>query len=350
MKALRILVCPLDWGLGHATRCVPIIRQLIQDGHHVILGLSNSNQEALLYEEFPGLEQKRLPAYSIRYPNQGYLMPFWLMRKIPRLLKIIRQEQIGVDAIVKQAEIDVVISDNRFGCWSHKTLNIYMTHQIRIAFPTPFQFLEFLGVQAHGYLYRNFHQVWIPDIPRYPGLAGKLSHAPCKLPIDWLGPLSRLPSETPKTVTHPELELLALVSGPEPHRSNFESQAIELANHWRGKSIIVQGLPEHAADPPTINGSVHIYAHASAKVIASWIHQSKRIICRSGYSTLMDLATLSKSAEWFPTPGQTEQEYLAELHHNPLKSMQLLDSDFQLLPKAIQRLTSLYQNWKSSHE
>lgn len=351
MTQLNILLCPLDWGLGHATRCVPIVNELLGQGHRVILGVSDPKQQQLFNLEFPHLTQIEFPAYNIKYPQKSWQMPIWILKEVPHILRIAHRESKFLRTIVPQHQIDVIISDNRFGFSHPHTFNIYITHQVLISFPHWARWFEAWGRLIHRFLYRKFQQVWIPDTPQAPGLAGKLSHSPCSLPVQWLGPLSRLAPHLPPPnfPPNPELEILAIISGPEPQRSDFETFAIAYANRWHTKSIVLRGMP-HLPNTITTQGAVEIHNHASAAQMAQWIASAKKIICRSGYSTIMDLAFFDKEIEWFPTLGQTEQEYLAELHHNSQKSLSLQGANSDLLQQTIANLAQIYTSWKSNHE
>ncbi|NLB62985.1 MAG: hypothetical protein GX801_02620 [Fibrobacter sp.] len=349
MKPLNILICPLDWGLGHATRCAPIIKELLKQEHKVLIAVADSKQKRFFQGEFPKVQQIKIPAYSIKYPQKSWQMPFWIFKEIPRLLSIKKRENKFIEKIVTLEDIDVIISDNRFGCFNKKTLNIYITHQILISFPRIWRFFESWGAKFHAYLYRGFDQVWIPDYPKYPGLAAKLSHAPCPLPTQWLGALSRLKPYAKENSSEEKIEILAIISGPEPQRTNFEEFALKYANRWRNKSIIVRGLPNLPAKV-TRQGVAEIHNHASAKQLSRWIKQANKIICRSGYSTIMDLAHFNKEVEWYPTLGQTEQEYLAEIHQEPLKSLSLKEHPTNLLEECIASLPDLFSQRKPTYE
>jgi len=309
---IRVLLCPLDWGLGHATRCVPIVRELLRQGCEVILGTTGI-QEHFFRTEFPALEQVACPSYKILYPEKGWHMPFWLLREAPRLRQVIRAEQLWTEKVVNSHAINLVISDNRFGCYSHKVPSLYITHQMRIAFPPMFRRLERLGERYHNLLQKPFAQVWIPDLAGEENLGGRLSHSKIDAKKHFfVGPLTRFAAKrASENAIAQDIDLLALISGPEPQRSLFESKIQLVCAEYPGSTVLVQGKPGHTASEP-VNAKQKIYAHLPSEELRQLILRSKLVLCRSGYSTLMDLQALGAKAVLVPTPGQTEQEYLAE--------------------------------------
>lgn len=307
-KHPRVLVCPLDWGLGHATRCVPLIREFLAQGAEVILGTTGL-QVAYFQQEFPHLKQIDCPSYKILYPEHGWMMPFWLLRETPRLRKVIATEHQWAEEQCAKHHIDLIISDNRFGCYSTKVPSIYMTHQVRIPFAAPFRRFEILGQKLHAKLQAPFSKVWIPDLEGSQNLAGRLSHSGI---IPWkhqfIGPLSRF---APRSETCPKQNaVIAMLSGPEPQRTLLEEKVLQALKHIPGKKILVQGRPGHESrihDMPNLD----IHSHLDSETLRTLILESEFVLCRSGYSTLMDLQALGAKAVLIPTPGQTEQETLA---------------------------------------
>lgn len=310
MAPIKAIVCPLDWGLGHATRCVPVIRELRLQGFEVEIGCSPL-QHAFFAQELPDCILHAAPSYAIRYPTQGWQMPFWLLTEYRRLQKVIHEEQLWIERLCEQRNASLVISDNRFGCYSRHHPSIYITHQLRIAFPRLFQIFEPLGQYWHSTHRRHFHATWVPDFDSAPGLAGKLSHIPNAHNIRYIGPLSRFPnSEAPK-MQSPEIDFLALLSGPEPQRTLFEEQVSSVLNSMPGRHQVVRGLPGAPPFTPHKKTSIQWHNHLPTELLVQAINNSRYIICRPGYSTLMDLTQLGAKAIMVPTPGQTEQIYLA---------------------------------------
>ncbi|MEI6264750.1 MAG: glycosyltransferase [Sphingobacteriia bacterium] len=304
-KKYTILVAPLDWGLGHATRCIPIISHLLRLGHQVIIG-SDGAQAALLNEHFPELKIVTLKGYQIQYSADSRFFAFKIGTQIPKILRSIAYENQWLKQIVKEHQIDVVISDNRYGLNNEAIPCIFITHQLTIK--APFKWLEYL-LRKINYSYINrFTECWVPDMEGAENIAGELSH-PFQMPttaVHYINLLSRFtPIETVK-----KFEYCILLSGPEPQRTVFENIVIESIKKIKGSILLVRGKPLEKSIP-FIADHITVYNHLNAIELSKVIQESEYIICRSGYSTLMDLLILKKKMIVVPTPGQTEQEYLA---------------------------------------
>ncbi len=304
-----ILVCPLDWGLGHATRMVPVIQLLLNKGAKVIIGADN-RPLSFLMQRFPASEFVKLPGFTPVYPEDGS-MALAMIKSFPQMRIAARKAHDLLQEVIAEKHVDIVISDNRYELHSEKTYCVFVTHQLDIATP---------GITApakpiirgiiNQYI-RKYDELWIPDFEGEPNLSGKLSHIQ-KIPVSnyhFIGPLSRfsrveaeMPSETP--------EILALLSGPEPQRTIFEELLVKQIQASGKKAVILQGKPEETPEPQT--GNISLIPHLPDEKIAGLIKSTGTIISRPGYSTIMDLAVLGKKAIFIPTPGQTEQEYLAE--------------------------------------
>jgi uncharacterized protein (TIGR00661 family) len=312
----NILICPLDWGLGHASRCIPLIRQLKARGHHLIIAASGGGL-ALLQQEFPDIETTHFPGFNIKYPESGNMAIHFLLRA-PALLKKVYSEHRALAGLIKRYHIDTVISDNRFGLWSRKAQSIFITHQIMIKCPAGLRFFEPLLHKINTFFILKYDACWIPDVSGAENLSGDLSHF-FPLPknarfIGWLSRFSdiKIPSENGYGKKY---DVLVILSGPEPQRSIFENMIINALRPAPLKSCVVRGTPGQNYDHP-LPDTIDIAAHLPAEQLAKLIIHATTIICRPGYTTLMDLRALKKNAVLVPTPGQTEQEYLAEYLHN----------------------------------
>ncbi len=268
----------------------------------VVLGVTKSTR--IIFDvEFPQLSKVEIEPYNIIYSN-FITVPVKLMLDAPRILKVIKQEHQQLQQIVKDYSINVVISDNRFGL-HHKTIEtVYMTHQLNIKAGI----WSFLANRIHRYYIQKFTKIWIPDFENdLESLAGDLSKKGALKNCSYLGPLSRLNPDTAKSESY---DYLLLLSGVEPQRSVLEKLLCEKFNHSTKKIVLVRGTttPLKISLPPNIK----VIDLADAGQLAKFIKSADTIICRSGYSTLMDLYTLNKKKMvLIPTPGQAEQEYLA---------------------------------------
>lgn len=310
-KRKKVLVCPLNWGLGHATRCVPIIRSLVDEGHEVVIA-ADGYPLTFLQKQFPELRSIELPSYPINY-SKGNSQVWQMLRLIPKILGGIKKEHRWLDELLEKEPFDEVISDNRFGLWSKKTHSIYITHQVMIKMPKGLKWLEPIVYKLHRRYIDRFDTCRIPDRESDNGLSGDLSH---KYPVppnaQFIGPLSRFDKFIDiEPIT--EYETIVILSGVEPQRSIFEKEMLDKFKNSSEKSIILQGKPTENVRIEKI-GQVDLVSHVDDEKFAAILKGCKEIICRAGYSTVMDLDTLQvlKKAQFYPTPGQTEQMYLAE--------------------------------------
>jgi UDP-N-acetylglucosamine transferase subunit ALG13 len=310
-KKLNILICPLGWGLGHAARMIPLARSFTEMGHNVLIAAGEEHLN-LFREELPGLKYIPFsgfsPSYSRRLPQYVHLL-----LKTPALIYHIIREHFILKELVQKYSADLVISDNRFGLWNGRTKCVYVTHMPRIPFPKPFRFLEPIGIRLHRWIIGKYDYCFIPDLPGNLNLSGKLSHGlRLKDNTKYIGILSRFPV-TPAdagtnrfTGRHNTL----ILSGPEPQRSIFRETAVRILRNETIPAIILEGNPGGGNGKPA-TGNIEAFDHMVSNEMQQAVRSSDTIIARAGYSTIMDLASLHKSAVLVPTPGQTEQEYLA---------------------------------------
>jgi len=430
--SINVLICPLDWGLGHATRCIPIIRELINHNANVMIAADGSSSE-LLQKEFPGLRHLCLHGYRIKFSK--YLpVGVRLAIDVPRILLRIIKEHILLAQLIKDHDIDMVISDNRYGLWSKKAYSIFITHQPNIIPPSLLEFSAPLLRQVTRFFISKYNECWIPDSESVDNLSGKLSHGyPLPSNVRFIGLLSRFDKEadallkrtvmdsapqkdrTDKTsalqeegtgkafdplsdeavtesdtkikgtsttsasikevkekesafvsdeavtesdtkiietsttsasmkeerakesafltnesvtasdtkteetqrtqaaiavVPAKRYDIVAIISGPEPHRSIFENKLIHELQEYPVKSLLLRGITGIGQNKRTIK-YLTIVDHLTADELSAVLMTGPVVICRAGYSTLMDLAFTGNRLICIPTPGQTEQEYMA---------------------------------------
>lgn len=304
----RILVAPLDWGLGHATRCIPIIRELMAQNADVVLAADGRPFE-LLRREFPELQILRLSGVSVNYGQHATMM-FSIAKQFPSILRAIAVEHKALQPLIREHRLDAVISDNRFGLYSSLVPTVFLTHQIRILVPRPFQFLESPLGMLNRYAINRFTHCWIPDVAGNANLSGILSHmAPLPKNTEFIGPLSRFHTIPKQDET---VDCVAVLSGPEPQRTMFESVLLEQLKTLSIRSVVVRGIPERNQKMKMAE-NVTVVSSLSSEELNQLVACASVVIARPGYSTLMDLAVLGKKALLIPTPGQTEQEYLGSI-------------------------------------
>jgi uncharacterized protein (TIGR00661 family) len=304
-RKYRVLVAPLDWGLGHATRCIPIINELIRLNCEVFI-VADKKIFSLLKKEFANTVFLRFKGYEIEYSGHKKLFALTLFFQFPKIIFSIFREKKWIKKVVRQHSIDAVISDNRFGMYSKKIFSIYVTHQLCIK--TGNVFTDVVAQKIHNYFIKKYRSCWIPDF-QINGLAGELSH-PKKISsnVVYMGALSRFNLLADVDVIY---DLLISISGPEPQRTIFENEILNQLKTFYGKVFLIRGLPSEKNVLKDFN-SVKIKNHLPADELNKVMQQSEIIISRSGYTTVMDLAALRKKAILIPTPGQKEQEYLAK--------------------------------------
>ena len=290
---MKILVAPLNWGLGHATRCIPIISDLISQGHEVVIGADGQAAE-YLKDRFPYLQHIALPELNLCY-SSGSSQVWTIVRQLPHFFRWINRDDKARKEQPKLSTFDVVISDNRFGLRG-ANYSIYITHQLHIMLPRGWKWLEPLLERWHRHIIERYNECWVPDYEDITqSLAGKLSH-PDRLPknVRYIGPLSRMAQYKSRQVEC-DGSIVAVISGLEPQRTIFE-EAVK--QQYGDKVHIINGKPPYPSD----------------EELADMLLRAKTIISRSGYSSIMDyhaLGVLNK-AQLTPTPGQPEQEYLME--------------------------------------
>jgi uncharacterized protein (TIGR00661 family) len=325
-KGLKILVAPLDWGLGHATRCIPIIKELINRGHEVVLATSGK-QKILLQEEFPTLQFIDLRGYMVRYGSQKRLSLLKILIQIPKILIQIKREKRWLTNYLRSNKLDLLISDNRFGLSAPGLCSVFITHQLHIR--SPFGKISSRVLTAVNYKFINHFSIcWVPDFNNAYSLSGKLSHPEILpvIPIRYIGPLTRFATSGISIDTD---LLMIIISGPEPQRSLFEKKLFAQLKNYEGKAIVVRGLPG-IYEIPEIPSNIVVYNHLPAISLNKLINESEFVISRSGYSTIMDLLTLGKKGILIPTPGQPEQEYLAEYLFEKKMIFSVKEKDFVL--------------------
>lgn len=353
----KVIVAPLDWGLGHTTRCIPIIREMMTQGWEVTLAGEGAVAQ-LLYAAFPELQILPLPGYQIRYGKRNVKAS--ILQQIPKILRAIRKEKKWLQKNYPLYRWDVVISDNRPGIYHPQAFNIYLTHQLHPLSGFS-KSADYLLSSIHHRFMKPFQEIWVPDLKEEKNLSGKLSHPVKTKNVRYIGLLSRL---QPTTTTQPIYDLLILLSGPEPQRSLLEKIILQQTGEEGGKILLIRGttlpMPKDA-----VPKRVTIINLAEQTTIQQAFSQSEQVICRSGYTTLMDLIRCKKKALLIPTPGQTEQEYLAkrmaEQYHFPAMrqenfqldvALKLLaasssgfsteEDNFTLYKSVIRRLTDTY--------
>jgi len=295
----KIIIAPLNWGLGHATRCVPIIKELQKSNFTPVIA-SDGTALQFLIKEFPSLEFFELPSYKISY---GRNLKWSLIRKIPTIVRAVHKERLLIREYIHQnPNVVGIISDNRFGCYYTKIPSVYITHQLNVlsGFLTP------VTSFFHRRVIRKYNECWIPD-EENSVYSGKLSRSSKNLNQKYIGVLSRFKKqELPQ-----DIDVLILLSGPEPNRTQLEIKLTSIFKTSSKKVYLIQGVVEKI-QKTTKENQLTIVNFMLTKQLEHTLNLSKMVICRAGYSSVLDLVSLRKKALLIPTKFQNEQEYLAE--------------------------------------
>ena len=297
------MVAPINWGLGHATRCIPLIKKLEEKGFTPIIA-SDGAALNLLKKEFPHLKAFELPSYNITYTSRGSLLKWKLLLDSPYILKNIKKEKQATRILVEKLNLHGIISDSRFGVRYKHLPNVFITHQLNVLSGNT----TFLSSRLHQRYIKKYDECWIPDSPGTPNLSGFLGHLKNSNDSSkYIGIISRFNKEE----LLQKYDYMVLLSGPEPHRSLLEEILLKELQKSQKNILFVRGVvKDDQPDGATPNMIIKNYLFG--KELEQALNSSKVVIARSGYTTLMDLAKLGKKACLIPTPGQFEQEYLAE--------------------------------------
>ena len=299
----NVLIAPLNWGLGHASRCIPIIRQQIDYGNRVIIA-SDGASLALLRKEFPNLESEELPSYNITYPNKGKQLIWHLLKMSNKIMSAIKDENLVLSGLVEKYNLDLIISDNRFGMYYKGVFSVYITHQTNIQSGK----ISTIANKFHEYYMSRFNEIWIPDYEGESSLAGKLSRYNGGQVAKHIGILSRFKFD--ESIIEKD-KILVVLSGPEPQRTFLEEIVLSEITDIETEISLVLGKVENVQKKRKIKNAT-IYNFLTSCDLEKEMKESSLVVARSGYSTIMDLKALKKKAFLIPTPGQGEQLYLAK--------------------------------------
>ena len=298
----KILVAVLNWGLGHATRCIPIIQELQRYDFQPIIA-SDGKALAFLRNEFPDVDYYKLTAVHFSFSQQSTWNYIHLLSKAAFWNKALKKDKQLIEKIHLKENLCGIISDSRPYCYHRHIPGVYITHQLQVKsgiFTTT-------ATAAHRGLIGSFNECWVPDRAAPHSICGKMSEwKNAKLPLRYINIQSDLKIQK----TSHQYDYTGIISGAEPERSKLEQKMIAGFSGLKGKKIIIAGNKKLADRFVSID--IEIKGLASRAEVQHIINSSKTIIARGGYSTMMDLLKLQKPALLIPTPGQTEQLYLTQ--------------------------------------
>lgn len=291
IKAKTILLSTLDWGMGHTTRCVSIIKILLENNNTVIFAGNNAQCEFVL-KEFPTLITLYLPGYNIQLDGNKNTY-FQLLMQAKSFGTSIRKEKVWVSTFLKTNAIDIIISDNRYGFYNEAIPSIIITHQLNLQVPR----FKLLANKRVKKLLENFDVCWVPDTKDH-FLTGLLTQQKLDIPTHFIGWLNRLD----KIQAPIKYDYLIILSGPEPERTNFLKNML---NKYTDSNLHIAFVGVDLSNFPS-------FKNPTSTELSILIAQSDTIISRAGYTTIMELSALNKKAILYPTKGQYEQVYLAK--------------------------------------
>ena len=304
----RILICPLNWGIGHTTRMVAYAKQLEQACNHIVVAGDHEVLD-IFKEELPHIERILLQDIHVRYSNSDKTVRKLVLHS-PVFMYSLYQQHLALKRLLKRLEVDVVISDNRPSLWSTKVKSYYVTHQPNLKLSKGWHWAEKIATFTHQWFIKHYEACLIPDVQGADSLSGELSVMKNeRLTVYYIGWLSRF--EKPEIDVEKENYTLLILSGVEPSRTQLREEIIKRYKGTEEQLIIAGGYKAETTD------NIITLPYVRTEALKPLILSAKHVICRSGYSMLTDLQVLGCKAEYIPTPGQPEQEYLANLHSQP---------------------------------
>ncbi|MCC4227361.1 glycosyltransferase [Zunongwangia profunda] len=303
MQKKRILVAALNWGLGHATRCIPIIKALLKNDYEPVLA-SDGDALRLLKKEFPHIICLELPSYNIKYTEDPGNLKWKLLFDSPRILNVIKAEKKMTQGIIRDYQISGIISDNRWGVRNKQLRCVFITHQLQVLSGNT----TYFSSKIQQKYIEKFDECWVPDLPGSKNLSGILGHLKTEnSAIKYIGPLSRIEKRSLPIV----YDYLIILSGPEPQRSFLEKRLLDAFKDTEHRILFIRGVFS-VEEMSLKNTNINIRNHLYGAFLQQAMNSCKYVIARSGYTTIMDLYKIEAKAFFIPTPGQFEQEYLAE--------------------------------------
>lgn len=325
----KVFIAPLNWGLGHATRLLPLIKYLLNKNYMVYIGASGRSRN-VLQQEVKDCTFVDFPEYPIRYPQTRFFVTRFMLIVFPQMLRAMKNEQNQLKILHKQYGFDLIISDNRFSLALQGVKSLLISHQLRYKLPWPIQKMEWLPEYFNYIHFKKYHLILIPDIDDQKSFSGELSHKMRYLPakkLYYMGIISGLENNNKEESEN--IDYLIIISGPEPQRTKFEKIILNQLGELEGKVVVALGKPEK--NYKIRIGDTEVFTYLNRKNISYYMRRAKLIISRPGYTTVMEMIETGKRGLFIPTPGQVEQVYLAQyyMENNWCYSISQFDLDLK---------------------
>jgi uncharacterized protein (TIGR00661 family) len=307
---MNIIYGVCSWGLGHATRSLPIMRKLIQENNDLTIISHGRSLELLKNELGEEITYVNIPDYPILLSDNTRQFIAKSSIYWPLFLHRIQSGLRKLTKILEKNGYDTIISDARYDVYSKKVPSFFISHQMRIMNPLRIQIFETGSEFFNLFFFKRCRGVIVPDF-KEDNLSGELSHELKKIDENRLHYVGVL-SDFKKLDKKRDIDYLLSITGPEPQRTKFEKVLFSQLDQLKGKIVVTLGKTDNI--DLLENKQANVYSYLTRKKREEVLNRSKLVISRSGYSTILDLSVLNSHALLIPTPGQIEQEYLAQYH------------------------------------
>ena len=300
-----------SWGLGHATRSLPVIRKLISEKNNLTIISNGRSLEVLKKELGEDITYVDIPDYPMLLSENtrqflAKSMVYW-----PVFIKRIEDGLAALQKILNKKHYDCIISDARYDMYSKQIPSFFISHQMRIMNPLQIKMFEGAMERFNMFFFKRYIGVIVPDY-KDNNLSGDLSHNLKRIDENRIHYVGVLSDFTKKSVKK-DIDYLISISGPEPQRSMLEEKLASQIHELQGNVVMTLGKAEEYSIKK--KDQLTTYTFVTKELREELLNKAKMVISRSGYSTLMDVAVVGTKALFIPTPGQIEQEYLSQYHN-----------------------------------
>lgn len=309
---MEIIYGICSWGLGHATRSLPVLRRLLSENNNLTVISNGRSLEVLKKELGEQATYVDIPDYPMLLSENtrqflAKSMVYW-----PVFIKRIEDGLAQLQKILDKKHYDCIISDARYDMYSKKIPSFFISHQMRIMNPLQIKMFEHAMERFNMFFFKRYRGVMVPDYKEN-SLSGDLSHNLKRIDEDAIHYVGVLSDFTRRPMKK-DIDFLISISGPEPQRSILEEKLASQTEELKGNVVMTLGK----AEKYSITKKKHLttYSFVTKELREELLNKSKLVVSRSGYSTLMDVAVVGTKALFIPTPGQIEQEYLSRYHNN----------------------------------